>query len=365
MNERLSTGRLNLPGGALLALVGFLTLTDISEAQPFVYQNNDLCLGFRKNGAYAENYEVVVDIGQASNYVAAAIGTTLPVQGYSASQMVPGSFVTLDDLSWSVCGYYSGSGYGTAYPAAVEYTLWVTVPRANNAVQSQAASRLPWTLQHDVRPKIASILSNAGFISQAQGTSNEFNTASFVLESISLYQQHLLSLWMGSLNDNGIGTLNDAWPPSEPDGGNLENTTPDTFNSPVRSDLYEVRPLTDSSLNPIVDPHTGTNGLAYYVGYFELQLDGSMTFTREAASTTAAPPPAPTLSIARSGNVSSITFLSTNQATYTLLYTNAAGLTAPASTWPALPATITGNGSLQTFQDTTTDASRIYRVQAQ
>ena len=82
-------------------------------------------------------------------------------------------------------------------------------------------------------------------------------------------------------------------------------------------------------MNPIVDPHTGTNGLAYYVGYFELQLDGSMTFTREAASTTVAPPPAPMLSIARSGNVSSISFLSTNQATYTLLFTNTAGLTAP------------------------------------
>ena len=365
MNRHLKTRRLHLPGCAGLALAGFLALLNTAEAQPFVYQNNDLCLGFRKNGAYAEDYEVVVDIGQASNYVGAAIGTTLPVQGYSAAQMVPGSFLSLNDLSWSVCGFYSGSGYGTAYPTAVEYTLWVTVPRASNAVQSPAASRLPWILQHDVRPKIASILSNAEFISQAVGTSNEFNTASFVLESKSLYYQHYLSLWMGSLNDNTIGTLNDAWPPSEPNGGNLENTTPDTFNSPVRSDLYEVRPLTDSALNPIVDPHTGTNGLAYYVGYFELQVDGSMTFTREAASTTAPPPPAPLLSIARSGNVSSISFLSTNQATYTLLFTNTAGLTAPASTWPSLPATLTGNGSRQTFQDTTTDTTRIYRVQAQ
>ncbi len=365
MNGRLRTRRLNLPGGAVLALVGFLTLCETAEAQPFVYQNNDLCLGFRKNAPYTENYEVVVDLGQASNYVGAAIGTTMPVQGYSASQMVPGSFVTLDNLSWSVCGYYSGSGYGTNYPANVAYTLWVTVPRTDNAVQSQSASRLDWILQHNARPKIVSILSNAGFISQALGTSNEFNTASFVLESISLYPQHLLSIWMGSLNDNTMGTLNDTWPPSEPNGGNLENTTPDTFNSPVRSDLYEVRPLTDAALNPITDPHTGTNGLAYYVGYFELAPDGSMTFTREAPGTTVVPPPAPALSIVRSGNVSSITFLSTNQATYTLLYTNTAGLSAPSSTWPSLPGAITGNGSRQTFQDTTTDTTRVYRVQAQ
>jgi hypothetical protein len=353
---------LNLAGCAALALVGLLTLAETAEAQPFVYQNNDLCLGCRKNAPYTENNEVVVDIGQASNYVGAAIGTTIPVQGYAASQMA-GSFVTLDNLSWSVCGYYSGSGYGTNYPANVGYTLWVTVPRTENAVQSQAASRLDWATQHEVRHEIASILLNAGFISQALGTSNEFNTASFVQESIQLYPQHLLSLWMEGLNDNTLGTLNDTWPPSEPNGGNLENTTPDAFNSPVRSDLYEVRPLTDSALNPILDPHTGTSGLAYYVGYFELEPDGSMTFTRQAA---AAPvPPPPVLSIVRSGNVSSVTFLSTNQATYTLLYTNTAGLSAPSSAWPSLPGAITGNGSVQTFQDTTTDASRVYRVQAQ
>jgi hypothetical protein len=364
MNERLRTQRLNLAGCAVPALVGFLTLIGSAEAQPFVYQNNDLCLGFRKNAPYTENNELVVDIGQASNYVGAAIGTTMPVKGYTASQMGANSFLTLDDLSWSVCGFYSGSGYGTDYPADVAYTLWVTVPRTNNAVQSQVALRLDWTSQHEVRPKIASILSNAGFISQAIGTSNEYNTASFVLESISLYPQHLLSIWMGSLNDNTLGTLNDTWPPSEPNGGNLENRTPNTFNSPARSDLYEVRPLTDSGLNPIVDPHTGTNGLAYYVGYFELEPDGSMTFTRQAASTQAAPPP-PMLSMARRGAVSSITFLSTNQATYTLLYTNTAGLSAPSSTWPSLPGAITGDGSMKTFQDTTTDPSRIYRVQAQ
>jgi hypothetical protein len=363
MNRRLKT-RTFSAGCAVLALVGGLTLIETAEAQPFVYQNNDLCLGFRKNAPYTENNEVVVDIGQASNYVGAAIGTTVPVQGYSASQMA-GSFVTLDDLSWSVCGYYSGSGYGTNYPAGVEYTLWVTVPRTNNAVQSQVASRLDWATEHEVRPKIASILLNAGFISQGIGTSNEFNTASFVLEAILLYHQHLLSTWLEGLNDNTKGTLNDTWPPSQPNGGNLENTTPDTFNNPLRSDLYEVRPLTDSALNPIVDPHTGTNGLAYYVGYFELEPDGSMTFTRQAASAPVISPPPPALSIARSGNVSSVTFLSTNQATYTLLYTNTAGLGAPSSTWPSLPGTLTGNGSMQTFQDTTTDASRVYRVQAQ
>jgi hypothetical protein len=364
MNRHSKTRRLNLPGCMVLALLGFLTLIKTADAQPFVYQNNDLCLGFRKNAPYTENYEVVGNIGQASNYLNTAIGTTMPVQGFSASQVVPGCFTTLNNLSWSVCGYYSGSGYGASYPANVQFTLWVTVPRTDNAVRSEDPQRIELTLQRNVRPKILSIFSNAAFISQNLGTSNQFNTASFVRESISLYPQHLLSVWMGSLNDNAIGTLNDTWPPIQPNNGNLENTTPDNFSSPVRSDLYEVRPLTDGQLNPIADPHTGTTGLAYYVGYFELKPDGSMTFTREEVSTPVNPPQAPRLGIARSGDVSSITFLSTNKATYRLLYTNSAGLTAPAGTWPSLADTIAGDGSTNTFQDTTTDITRIYRVEA-
>ena len=53
-----------------LPLAGFalLALATIAQAQTFTFTNNDLTLGFRKNNPYTENYEVVVDIGQASSY---------------------------------------------------------------------------------------------------------------------------------------------------------------------------------------------------------------------------------------------------------------------------------------------------------
>jgi hypothetical protein len=108
-----------------------------------------------------------------------------------------------------------------------------------------------------------------------------------------------------------------------------------------------------------VDPHTGTSGLAWYIGYFEFKSNGTMTFTRELASTA---PAAVTLNVARTNNVSTISFGSASSLTYKLCFTNSAGLGAAVSTWPSLPGTISGDGTTKSFQDTTTDPVRFYRV---
>jgi len=331
-----------------------MALIQTGEAQTFVYRNNDLVLGFRKTGVYQENNELVVNIGQASNYVNAAIGNSFPVTNFSLPQLVPGSFSILDHLSWSVVGWYTG----TNYPGYPTYTLWVTVPRSSIGVQSAGATRLDRGTQQTTRAQIASIFSNAGFVSSDVGTSNEFNTPYLVREGIAAYPTHILSVFMASLVDKTFGTLHDTWPE-----GNLEVTTPAGFSAAVRSDLYEVRPTVDQNGTPIIDPHTGTSGLAYYVGYFQFNSDGTMTFTREAAA--ALLPPAPVLSISRLGTSSTVSFATTNGATYTLYYTNMAGLSAPISSWFSSPTKITGNGNNQSFSDTTTDGGRVYRVGAQ
>ncbi len=60
-----------------LCLTAFALLAagTMAPAQTFTYANNDLILGLRKNSPYTENYEVVVDIGQASNYFNLTVGT--------------------------------------------------------------------------------------------------------------------------------------------------------------------------------------------------------------------------------------------------------------------------------------------------
>jgi hypothetical protein len=290
------------------------------------------------------------------------IGTQIPINKFSAAQLVPGSFTSLSNLSWSVTGDYQGTTYA-GYPT---YTLWMSVPRDNNSSRSSDALRLARADQNTVRSKIDSIFANASYVSKDLATSNQFNTFTFVRESINSYGAHIVSVWMSSVVDNTIGTLNDTWPNTEPNSGNLELTTPDTFATGfVRSDLYEVRPVADAQGNPIVDPHTGTSGLAYYVGYFELNANGTMKFVREAASTQSAPPPPPNIvGIHKSGNTSTISFTTTNGATYTLFFTNQAGLTTPVSNWPSSATTLIGNGGTNSLPDTTADPVRFYRVGA-
>jgi hypothetical protein len=121
----------------------------------------------------------------------------------------------------------------------------------------------------------------------------------------------------------------------------------------------------DSSAVIYLDLWYAVPNKAYaYQGYFTVDLSGAtakLTFTpKDAPGST--PPPQPALSITRTGAVSYVSFLSANNASYNLCYTNSAGLGTAVSNWPSLSVTITGNGLTNTFQDTTTDPIRFYRV---
>ncbi|SPE58753.1 hypothetical protein SBV1_2810002 [Verrucomicrobia bacterium] len=60
-----------------------------------------------------------------------------------------------------------------------------------------------------------------------------------------------------------------------------------------------------------------------------------------------------------------ISFGRTNGATYTLYFTNSAGLRQPVAAWPFSPSTVTGDGTTKQFVDPITSANRFYRVVAQ
>jgi len=123
----------------------------------------------------------------------------------------------------------------------------------------------------------------------------------------------------------------------------------------VVSDLYQSVPTGST------DPNSGkTTGAAYYVGYFTLNPDGTMTFTRASAAS----PTQPVLTISRAGTTSTISLATANGTTYTLFYTNSSGLTQPVSTWPSSPTTLSGDGTTKSFSDTTSDPDRVYRVGA-
>lgn len=344
MNRKLKT--------KIRLLIGFAAIAfsaQVGLAQPFIYQKNDLLVGFRKTGSFQASYEVVVDVGQVTNYAGLAIGTTVDIPNFSSTQLSDAFPNTnLNNLNWSAL---AGDPVvsPTGYPSK---TIWLTVPRANAAVQTVAPARLSKSAQQLTGTEILSILAGAAFISNTIGTSNQDNTTSLVREPINTDSD--LSVFVASQSDSTLSTLHDTW------AGNVELTTPGNFTGPVRSDFYEVRPI------GVVDPHTGlTNGPAYYLGYFQLNPNGTMTFTRGSSTNTVVPPPAPELlSVTRAANATTIYFTTTNGATYTLYYTNAAGLATPISSWASSPVTIIGNGNTGSLIDTTTDSVRFYRVGA-
>jgi hypothetical protein len=254
------------------------------------------------------------------------------------------AFSNFNNLNWSV----SAAFFSTNLPGFPRGTLWVTNPRTNNSVQSAPYTRASQTVEQNVRQNILGIGSGAVNISGTLGAGTN-NTVSYVREGIN--DPNDLSSFIAGAFDMTLSDYQGQWQAS------VESITPASFTSPVRTDLYESRPIGNA------DPHTGlTNGPAYYVGYFELGTNGTVTFSRATAVTN--PPPAPTLSFSRSGNTSTITFGTTNGATYNLIFTNLSGLTTARSNWPATGSPIIGNGGVTNFMDTTTDSNRVYSVKA-
>ena len=339
-------------------LLGFLAASpDLATALPFTYTNNDLVLGFRKTGVNQENYEVVVNIGPAANYLNAALNSTISVPNFSLIQLVPDSFTSLNNLNWSVSGF-ARTNLTNVLPGAINNTLWLTLPRTDPNTQTTPPTRLSYSAQGQVATEISSIGANAAYLSSLT-LSNSDNTAKLVREPINNPSD--LSAFIGGVGDSTASTFADTWT------HNAEMTTPAGFSGGSISDFYEIRPINDARGNPVVDPHTGlSTGAAYHLGYFEFKSDGTMTFTRGGSTNSAppSPPPPQVLSATRAGSTTTLLFTTTNGASYTLFFTNSAGLNAPASTWPSSPDTIVGTGGPGTLTDTSSDADRFYRIGA-
>jgi hypothetical protein len=337
--------KLHAMAALLLSIAGSCALVQSVEGgslSPFTYTSRDLMLTFRKignGGGTIGSVYVEVDIGQASIYYGAALGSSIPITSYSATSQLVGQFDSVDNLSWSVGGCVPNAG-DSGDPSKPTRTLWVTEPRQDPDVPASP----PWYRSSSFTQglpdgKIVSIPDNA--LTWATGNNgvpadSVTNTPTVVvIPSGSTYNAS------GSLGGNGdyLGYF---------PCGSVENTTPfdfDSAGSPSRSDLYELQPTS-----------SGTKPPGTYLGYFELETDGTMTFF-------ALPFPAPVLSVNTdgAGNVF-VSFPSTLNGTYTLSYTNVAGLSAPTSTWPTVSTNIIGDGNTDVFQQTISGTGTIYSV---
>jgi len=312
----------------VLSLIGISSIFQAADAAPFIYQPRDLILGFRKSGG---SFELEVNVGQASRYYNATAGSTFPISEFTVAQLTD-SFSDFNTLQWSVGGTVRlGDGGDTSVPVS---TLWATRPRTDPATQTTPWNRQSAGALAGSSTKIVSIANNAVTYNGGVPTGPD-NTATAV--QVQSGDSLSYGVQMGA-GGNYSGTFQ----------GNVENTTPDSFSSGARSDLYEIRP---------------GSGASKYLGYFQLNPEGTMSFT--AAGGTVTPPPRPVASIAWNGNVNVISFTTTNGANYQLLYTNGLGLASSVATWAKKADVVIGDGSVKSIQDDPApDTERFYVIQA-
>jgi hypothetical protein len=133
-----------------------------------------------------------------------------------------------------------------------------------------------------------------------------------------------------------------------------ELTTPSNFttgSTVVRSDFYYIPPS-----SPV-----GFAGAEKFLGYFELNTNGLMTYVAYPSGI----PTKPVIqSIIRSNTVSFVSFTTGSSGTYTLRGTNSTGFTTPRTNWPAITSVL-GSGSVKTLLDTNSANSRFYVITAQ
>ena len=324
---------MNLKLTRLAVIGGLLTSVSGLQAAPFLYTNStDVMLCFRKvqrNGGTSGAYDYEINIGRASRFYTATGGSSFAITQFTAGQL-NSIFDDLNNTSWSVAGA-SPDGDGTA-PAE---TLWVTKKRTNLSVQSTPPTRKGFANHQAARTYIDSVGDNAVQYSglpttPADGTNNTVTTVRIPEGSGQNY-----STFVGSTGTFPPGFWSD-----------VENTTPSDFTTaglPSRVDLYELR----------VGSGPGT-----YLGYFDLSPAGTVTFTAPSVT-----PPAPTItSITSSGGTNVISFTTVSGANYNLRFTNS--LTAPAASWPVIPNVASGDGTVKSVTDVSSDAVRYYRIEA-
>ncbi len=317
---------------AVLFSAAFTAAASTQAQTGFQYNDRDLILGFRQPGGSSAS-DLVVDLGQASIYYGLATGSSLTISNYTTANLSAAFPGGLDALYWSVSGDVHNSNTDTNYPL---YTMWVTKPRANLNVQSTPWGPRSVYQQGPTCAKVSGIGNNAVTYGGTVPAGPDNSTTQISIPPTSPYSYTTL---IGAVG-NYSGTFQ----------GDVEQVTPFGFASggvAVQADLYQLIPSAAS---------------AKLIGYFELETDGSMKFFAAPAANSV---PQPTItSIIQAAGTNTISFTSVTNGNYSLLATNEAGLGAPRSTWPVVKGPVTGNGSVSSLTDSSTDPIRYYSIKA-
>ena len=320
--------------GLIAILVGVAASNILADIPS--YAVGDVLLCFR-TGVGAR--DLVVDAGPISTFTNATLNQRIPITQYTGSQLGAALNAT-NGISWSAFTWFDDS-------VNPNWTVYMT--RARSLLNTQTA---PWTAgsagaqQYLITTELATIPPGADD-NFTKVLYNANSTSSAVIEpdkstgaTSGNYPDG--QSYHSALDPLGGGDNNFGGFPGNPENTVASNFT--TAGTVARSDFYWI-------------PSTGS-GAVKYLGYFELNTNGAMTYV-------AYPTATPIIkSISRAGNVATLTYKSGVYGTYTLLGTNK--LSGSFSTWPAVGGALSaGDNSTHTVTDTDSVSNKFYIIQAQ
>ncbi len=283
----------------------------VQTLSAFNYTNSNLLLVFRK-----DNFnDVEFNLGNVSNFLGKADGTVITITNWS----LPLVKATYNNSLLNV-------KFLLAAVTASDDTLkraWLTDANPAGAPVDITQSR--WS-------GIYSKISNVGDLATAATFTN--STQSYVTNTAEPSSFSAIASGGGSLDASTLGG-------SSPFPLEIENPATNRF---IELKVSTASPKPASAI----------------AGTFSLTSAGVLTFV-------AGPPAGPLTSshiqtIARLGNVNSVTFTTASGANYRLRYHT--DLVPGISGWTVLHNSVAGDGSVKTLTDTTTDPRRFYAVEA-
>ena len=319
---------INQKTGLILLLASFAA-GEVRAGNLNGYATGDVLICFRKPGAN----DLVVDAGPIATFTNATPNQQITIGQYNGSQLAQ---VGTNAVSWSAFTWQSDD------------TLFITKPRLASSPNSQTT---PWQSkssanQHNTVVRMSTIPIGAHDNLAFSGV----NTAMAVVEEDNSVSNPNYPNGV-SYRDSifGAGSFANFYTTFQ---GVPENTTLNNFTTSgtvVRSDFYQLTP-------------TGGFALGKFLGYFELNTNGVMTYVAYPTATLSVPVIS---SITRAGNVTAIGYTTGLSGTYTLRGTNSAGLLTPRINWPAVAVLSSGDNASHTANDTTSDTEKFYTITVQ
>ena len=302
-------------------------------AQSFAnYTVGDVLLCFQKSGVVND---LVVDLGPISTFTNASANQRISITQYAGNQL---ALVGTNGVNWSAFTWFDT----TVTPSSLQWTLFASAPRPSLNTQSSPYPQATASSQHLAANKMAAVPKGA-YDQAVAFTNNALSTYTAAIEPDNNGDSHYITGQSYSYSMGPAFDFNGTF------GGSPTNVTPSNFtlaHTVQRSDFYMIPPRT-SGLGEV------------YLGYFELNTNGVMTYVAYPTATPAAPV---IQSITRANSISYVTFTTGSSGTYSLQGTN--NLTVPRAGWPVI-SSAPGNGSTVTLQDTNAAANMYYFISAQ